>query len=112
LAKSVFRPISVLPKREFVRVKEKRGMTMTLKAEFKGHDTIIFNGEEFKGRSPVCTLSRVLKERGMSDDTIEIYRGEMKCLIVKSFYVMADKRIRETSSGERYAKRDPLALKG
>jgi hypothetical protein len=87
---------------------------MTLKAEFKGHDTIIFNGEEFKGsRSPVCLLSRTLKERGLKDDTIEVYRGDMKCLIIKSFYAMADYTIHD-QGGERYAKYRPfpLALKG
>jgi hypothetical protein len=43
----------------------------------------------------ICTLSRLLKEKLTEDQPMEVWRGDMKCLEVKSIFKAAGKTLLE-----------------
>ena len=71
-----------------------------IKAHFLSPTVIEADGLTAKD---VCTLSRLLVERGHENQPMEVYRGSMKCLEIKNISVMAKRSLVEDPS-LRYVK--------
>lgn len=52
---------------------------------------------EVKALSPVTSMCRKLKKLGYADDTVEFYRGEMLCMVVKSLFLGATVVVHENN---------------
>lgn len=69
---------------------------MTLKAELVGDTTVKMNNiEVYSLSSPVSKLCRTLINQGFKDQPLELFRGPMLCLTVKSIKEQAKLSMRE-----------------
>jgi hypothetical protein len=73
---------------------------VTLHADLIGNDTCIALGVSAHGQSPVLALCRALVGAGHDPDRrLEIYRGDVLCLVVRSIGVAAQLEVNSGGTG-------------
>jgi hypothetical protein len=88
-------------------------MTKVIRAELTGSDTCAASGIAAKGTAPVLALCRELIEAGHDPNTaLEIYRGDTRCLRVRSIGEAATLRMDTDKTGRPVLKREKITARG